>query len=124
MDDKKETAILYVDDEEPNLILFKALFEKNYEVFTASSGQEALVRLHLSSDRIKAVISDMSMPEMNGVEFIKKARHHHKSIGYFILTGYGNSEEINEALKENIIHKFFTKPFKPEEIQQAIEEFV
>lgn len=113
---------MYVDDEEPNLFLFKALFERKYNVYTASSGEEALTKLQ-SSNEIIVVISDMSMPKMNGVEFIKKAQERYRDIGYFILTGYGFNTEIDQALKENLIERFFTKPFKEEEIYQAIEEF-
>lgn len=123
MIDTDDITILYVDDEEPNLFLFKVAFEEKYEVITSRSGMEGLEKLDLEHDKIIVVISDMKMPEMNGVEFIRKARDLYNHIGYFILTGYDYNDEIDQAIKEEIVHKFFTKPFKQEEIEAAIEEF-
>ncbi|MEQ9403833.1 MAG: response regulator [Cyclobacteriaceae bacterium] len=118
-----DISILYVDDEEPNLFLFKVTFEDKYHVITSSSGEEGLEKLKEAHSKIIVVISDMSMPKMNGVEFIREARELYKSIGYFILTGYNYNDEIDQAIKENVVHKFFTKPFDPEKIEEAIEEF-
>ena len=120
---KEDITILYVDDEAPNLFLFQATFERHYQVLTASSGEEGLKELEKAYNEIIVVISDMSMPGMNGVEFIREARKKYDKVGYFILTGYGYNDEIAEAIKENVVHRFFTKPFQPEEIELAIDEF-
>ncbi len=122
MMDTKEIAILYVDDEEVNLFLFRTNFEANYPVFTATSGEEGLKELEKHSDKIIVVISDMRMPGMNGVEFIRKAREIHDNIVYFILTGYSNNDEIDEALEQRVIHQWFSKPFDMEKIEEAIQE--
>lgn len=122
MIDHKEIAILYVDDEEVNLFLFKANFEIEHPVFTASSGMEGLQVLEENQDKIIVVISDMRMPGMNGVEFIRKAREKHDNIAYFILTGYACDDEIEEALEQRIIHQWFSKPFDMEKIEEAIQE--
>lgn len=122
MTDTKDIKILYVDDEESNLFLFKVNFDSKYPVFTASSGPQGLRELETHHDEIIVVISDMRMPSMNGVEFIRKAREKYENIVYFILTGYDYNEEIDAALKSNIIQKFFTKPFDMQEIEKAIHE--
>ncbi len=123
MDKNQEISILYVDDEEPNLFLFKMAFEDKYDVITANSGQQGLVELEHAHNKIIVVISDMRMPEMNGIQFISQSKKLYSNIGYFILTGFDYNDEIDKALKSNVIHKFFTKPFKQEEIEAAIEEF-
>ncbi len=118
-------TILYVDDEESNLFLFKVSFESKYSIYTAISGQEGLDELEKHDDEIIVVISDMRMPGMNGVEFIKKAREKHNGrLVYFILTGYDYNQEIDEAIKNGMIHKFFTKPFDMEQIDIAITDAV
>ncbi len=116
-------SILCVDDEEPNLFLFKLIFEKKYQVITATSGIDALEKLENSYRDIVAVFSDMKMPNMSGIEFIKKAREKYTDIGYFILSGYNSNEEIQEAVEKKIIRKFFTKPFDTSEIESCIEDF-
>jgi len=62
------------------------------------------------------------MPGMNGIEFIKLARHDFPDISYYILTGFDITEEIADALNERIIHKYFRKPFNMKEIELAIAE--
>ncbi len=123
MSKDEEITILYVDDEEMNLFIFEASFKRNYQVLTAASGKEGLDKLQEAYNDIIVVISDMNMPEMNGVKFIKEARKNFEKVGYFILTGYGFNHEIERALKENVVHKFFTKPFEPDQIEAAINEF-
>ena len=119
----EKIKILYVDDEEPNLYLFKFNFSKHFEVFTANRGSEALELLNEQSD-IKVVISDMKMPLMSGIEFIKKAQETFSSTKYFLLTGFDINEEIKEALNKQLILKCFKKPFNKVEIQTTIQEAV
>lgn len=112
--------ILYVDDEPINLQLFQLNFKKKYMVYTAMSGHEGLKSLETNND-IKVVISDMKMPEMNGLQFITKAKNTYPEITYFILTGYDINTEIAEALDSGLIQKYFSKPFNIKEIDNSIE---
>ena len=121
MTDKKIT-ILYVDDEETNLFLFNLHLESKYKVITAISGEEGLAKLDNNHSDIIVVISDMNMPNMNGIEFIKKAKENYANVTYFILTGFDFNDEIEDALKANVIQEFFTKPFDAQQIEAAVEE--
>ncbi|MEM9896954.1 MAG: response regulator [Bacteroidota bacterium] len=118
MDNKKK--ILYVDDEELNLTLFKITFASEMDVLLAGSPQEALIKLEENKAAVEAVISDMHMPEMNGLEFVKKARGINNDIPYFILSGYSFNDEIDKALRGKVINKFFTKPFEKDEIKRNL----
>ena len=113
-------SILYVDDEKLNLELFKINFRKNYNVYTASSGHEGLEKLSQCDD-IDVVISDMKMPGMNGVEFIRRAKVTYDKVVYFILTGFDLTEDISEAIKEKLVYKYFRKPFNLKEIESSIQ---
>ena len=115
-------TVLYVDDEPNNLFLFEASFRRTYKVITAEKPSEGLAKLDQHESDIIIVISDMRMPEMNGIEFIKKAKDKYESKFYFILTGFDFDNEIQTALDDQLIQKFFKKPFDPEEIEEAIEE--
>lgn len=123
-DNNLSITILYVDDEEANLFIFEKMFEAKYNVLTASSASKGLEQLEKYSSDIIVVISDMRMPLMNGVEFIRKAKSIYSNIAYFILTGFDFNDEIEEALKTQLIHKFFTKPFDMSEIESAISDAV
>lgn len=116
----EKPAILYIDDEEANLLLFKIAFEGARDVLIANSPEEGLQKLEENQTRIRAVISDMHMPKMNGVQFIEKAQEKVSNIPYFILSGYAFNDEIDEALKQNKIQKFFTKPFDRSEIEHHL----
>jgi two-component system, response regulator, stage 0 sporulation protein F len=81
MNDKLK--IMYVDDEELNLQLFKLNFDRKYKVVTAESGISALNLLEEHLDTI-IVISDMKMPIMPGIEFIRKAKVKYPDIKYYL----------------------------------------
>ena len=64
------------------------------------------------------------MPGMNGIQFIKEAKQNHSDIKYFILTGFDLTSEILDALNQQIILKYFSKPLNIKEIVSAINENV
>lgn len=115
-------TLLYVDDEPINIIIFEINFKKKFKVITAENGMEGLAKLD-SNTEIIVVISDMRMPEMNGIEFITKAKAKYDHVAYYILTGFDISDEISAALDDNIIQKYFQKPFNIQEIEDAINAF-
>ncbi|HLO58910.1 MAG TPA: response regulator [Bacteroidales bacterium] len=114
-------VILYVDDEPINLKIFSLAFQKKFKVEVADSGVAGLKKLdHLPE--ISIVISDMKMPGMNGIEFIKAARSNYPDRSYFILTGFDITSEISMAIQEGLIHSYFRKPFNLTEIETAIHQ--
>lgn len=121
MNDK--VTLLYVDDEPINLKLFELNFRKKFNVLTAESGLQGYELLKQNPHTI-VVISDMKMPGMNGIEFIKLAKKDFPNILYFILTGFDITEEIADALNERLIHKYFRKPFNIREIETSILEIL
>ncbi|WP_167608367.1 response regulator [Maribellus sediminis] len=112
--------ILYVDDEPLNLMLFRANLSKKYEILTAESGITGLEIIRNTCD-ICAVISDMRMPYMDGIEFIKASARIKPNISYYILSGFDISDEIQEALDSMLIRKYFRKPFNLKEIDKEID---
>jgi response regulator RpfG family c-di-GMP phosphodiesterase len=117
MSDKN--TILYVDDEPLNIMLFTVNFKKQFNVITGKSGMEGLELLKKNPE-IKSVISDMKMPGMNGIEFITQAKDIYPDINYYILTGYDITPEMQAALRNKIINKYFSKPINFKEIEEAI----
>jgi two-component system, response regulator, stage 0 sporulation protein F len=116
----EKITILYVDDEPINLMLFEENFNQNYMIITAESGIDGLNKLR-EYKNIKVVISDMKMPEMNGIEFIEQAKKEFPGMVFFIFTGYNLTDEIADALNKHLIQKYFCKPFDEYEIVKAIQ---
>lgn len=112
-------TLLYVDDEIINLKLFEINFRGKFSVITALSGFEGLEKLR-ENPSVSAVISDMKMPGMNGMEFIRKARELHPGMAFFILSGYDITDDIREALNARLIHSYFRKPFNIAEIESSV----
>ncbi|MBN1116156.1 MAG: response regulator, partial [Bacteroidales bacterium] len=119
----KKVKILYVDDEEINLLLFEANFNQKYEVKIAENGLSGLEVLENNPD-ILIIISDMKMPNMNGIEFINKAKRKYPDKKFYILTGFEITEEMQKALETGLILKYFSKPFDMNEIESSINEAV
>lgn len=121
MEKTHDIAILVVDDEEPNLTLFRMVFEKKYQILTANSAKDGLEKLRLDDGKIIAVFSDLKMPFMDGLKFIEKAREKNDSISYFILSSYFTNKELESAVDKSVIDGFFLKPFDTNEIEECIE---
>jgi response regulator RpfG family c-di-GMP phosphodiesterase len=117
----EKPTILYVDDEPINLQLFSIHTSKLYNVLTAENGIDGLNVL-LENHHVSVVLSDMKMPGMNGLEFIREARKMHPCKFYFILTGYDITNEIAEAIEHKTIVNYYRKPYKPAVILEVIEQ--
>ncbi len=92
--------ILVVDDELEFVNMIKLRLEANdYEVMTASDGKEALdkVKKHTPD----AVLLDILLPGMNGLEVLKKIRSDHKNLPVFIITAFSSAERFELANKFN-----------------------
>jgi NADH:ubiquinone oxidoreductase subunit E len=103
--------ILVVDDEQ---VILKSceriLGPEGYGVSTVTSGKEALALLEKA--RYDLIITDLMMPEMNGLDFMKQVRVKDPDINIVVITGYPSQESIKESLSLRIID-YLPKPFSP-----------
>lgn len=113
------TTVLYVDDEVINLKVFAISFRKKFNIITAESAAEGLDILKNNPD-IQIVITDMKMPMMNGLEFIRAAKPIFTNIKFFILTGFEQTPEISQAIEDDLVVAYFKKPFSMPKIEEAI----
>lgn len=113
-----ERKLLIVDDMESNLSMLRAIFEGQFKVDTAHNGAEAFEKL--SSGYYSAVISDVEMPVMDGVEFYMKARDIAPGIsGRFIFYTASLDIERISFFNENRV-KYFMKPASISKIRAAV----
>lgn len=120
---KTKPTILYVDDEPINLMLFEAVFHTSYTIITADSGPKGLELLK-NKLPVVAIVSDMKMPGMDGIQFAQHVHIDYPELPCFLFTGFGLSEEISNALDNRIIRGCFRKPINKEEIEKALTEAI
>jgi DNA-binding NtrC family response regulator len=116
---KNTITILIVDDEAMiRNLLEKILSKEGYKILMAKDGQEALDIL--SNSKVEIVISDMKMPRMNGLELLKHIKKDRPEIGVVIMTGYGDTYTVKDALLLGA-DEYITKPFKSYEMLMIVE---
>lgn len=103
--------ILVVDDEQIVLrSCERILAPEGYGVDTATSAKDALSLL--DRNLYDLIITDVKMPEMDGIEFMRQVRAKNPDINIVVITGYPSQESIKEALSLRIID-YLPKPFSP-----------
>lgn len=117
--------ILLVDDDHTILTVFaKSLREKGYLVSVASGGQEAFKVL--SENQVHLVITDLNMPDVNGLQVLQKCKTLYPECVAIILTGYGNLTSAVDAIRLDA-DDYLLKPCDPDElffrIDRCLEKF-
>ncbi len=111
--------ILVVDDEKDVLFAVSALLNSlGYSVDTASSGKEGLEKMRMNN--FDVVFLDIKMPEMDGIEVLKKIKDRNIDVIPIILTAYGELHTAIEAVKYGA-YDFLEKPVTREMLKFAVE---
>ncbi|MBN1547946.1 MAG: PAS domain S-box protein [Syntrophaceae bacterium] len=117
-------AVLCVDDEEP-LVRAMAEYLRNfgYDAIYATSSSDALAMVMEDAHRFDLIITDMTMPEMTGLQLSQKILSLNPETQIILCTGY--NETITEAqAKENGIKEFVLKPVRLQEIARLVRELL
>lgn len=116
-----ERTILLVDDEENILSALTRLLRRDgYRILKANSGKEALELL--AANKVGVILSDQRMPEMSGVEFLRKAKELYPETLRIVLSGYTELKSVTDAINEGAVYKFLTKPWEDELLRTHIRE--
>ncbi len=111
------TTVLLVDDEPGVLFtLTEILAERGHRVVTARSGDEALAKL----EEADAVLTDLSMPKMDGLELMGQIVQRDPSLPVILLTAHGSERVAVAAMKQGAYH-YLAKPFDIDEVAVVIE---
>jgi len=113
--------ILYVDDEAINLELLQLTFMNEFTVITAESAREGL-KLLAQNPEIHVIISDLKMPIMNGLDFIKEVKGMHPEKVCMLLTGFMESEIMLEGFNKELIFRYLVKPWGKDELEETVNE--
>ena len=115
-----KARILFVDDEERIVTALRSIFRVNYDVFTATSGPEALEIV--SKFQPHVVVSDQRMPEMTGVELLRRVKGMAPNTVRMLLTGYSDLAAIVGSINDGEVFRFISKPWDNQEIQKIMAE--
>lgn len=111
-------SILLVDDEIINLQnVGHFLSKKGYQVTTAANGSEAISLLNLTA--FDLVITDLKMPDVDGVQVMTSAKQIHPEIEVIIVTGYATINSAVKAMSRGAFY-YMAKPIKLKELQDLI----
>jgi two-component system response regulator HupR/HoxA len=105
-------TLLVVDDEVRSLESLQRILEDDFDVKTALDVEEA--ERILQQEWVQIILCDQRMPEMSGVEFLKRVRDQWPDVIRMIISGYTDSEDIISAVNEAGIYQYITKPWHPD----------
>ena len=111
--------LLVVDDEPDNRELLYRTFRRDFQVFQAESGCEALAVLRREGE-VAVIISDQRMPEMKGTEFLRQTVPVFPDTMRMILTGFTDVEDLIDAINSGQVCQYLTKPWEPEQLKEVV----
>lgn len=112
--------ILLVDDEALMLRVFERLLRRQFDVQTAGSGAEGLEKIKTSGP-FAVIVSDLKMPDMNGIEFLEHARALAPNAVRMVITAFAEASTAIELVNRGNVFRFLTKPCDPKALVGAIE---
>lgn len=120
MSSEENRAHLLVVDDEASVrsALRRVLRKENYRMTCVDSAAEALEALQ--NDPPDVIISDHLMPEMTGLELMKRVRLRYPHVARIVLTGQAEMETVIAAINEGEVFRFLRKPWQDEEVKLAV----
>lgn len=115
--------ILLVDDDVDILSGFQRNLRKHFTIKTAASAAEALSILRVEPP-FAVVVSDYSMPKMNGIDFLKAVKSTSPDTIRVILTGFADLETSITAVNEGNVFRFLTKPLSPDNLIRVLNDCI
>lgn len=112
-------SILVADDSRVVRVSLKKILQNDYEIIEADDGEKAW-KILLQNPEIRLVFSDLSMPEMDGIELLRKLRHSDQenicNLPFIVITGREENEETRSQLLNEGANELITKPFDSQNI--------
>ena len=119
--------VLVIDDDEPlRSVLCRALERVGYEALEAADGQAALEVLRLQEDRVDVIVTDIVMPDMEGIELIMWLRKAHPSLPVIAMSGGGrwSSDGYLQIARGAGAASVLAKPFEMQALLSTVKALV
>lgn len=110
--------VLYIDDEQANLLGFKATFRDRFDILTALSGAEATELL--KTEPVHVILTDQRMPGMTGVEFCESIKDLYPHTVRMLVTAFADIGAVIKAINDGQVFRYLNKPWQEEDVEVAI----
>lgn len=117
-------SILFVDDEKNVLASIKRVFfdEDQLDLSFAGGGEEGLA--HLKTNGATVIVSDMRMPQMDGIEFLKRSREIAPDAVRMVLSAYADIDSIMQSINEGHVWRYITKPWNDGDLILSVKNAI
>jgi DNA-binding NtrC family response regulator len=110
--------LLFVDDEQRVLNSMRIMFRRQFDLYLASHGVEALNII--KDNDIDVIVADHRMPNMTGVEVLTRVRAMSPRTVRILLTGYADLDAVEGSINEGEVFRFLTKPCAPDQLRETV----
>lgn len=112
--------VLFLDDDESNLVAFSANFRSQFEIYTTVSAFDAY---NLIEDKnIQVVLADHRMPTISGIDFLETVARDYPDVQRILVTGHCDMNLLVEAINKGKVGGVLSKPFNPTEITDVVSD--
>jgi signal transduction histidine kinase len=117
-DAHKSPLVLYVDDERANRIVFEQSLKSEFTIKTVDGAKAALDVL--ANEEVAVLVSDIRMPEVDGLELLRIAKDKHPNVIRMVITAFSDVDPILRAINEGLVARYIVKPWDREELVQVL----
>ncbi len=118
--EKECLNVLAIEDDKSTLKLYKTCLERcGHQAFTAKTGQGGLELI--KTQDLDMVFLDLFLPDMNGLDLLRKIRGENEWVPVVIVTGNPSLESLQEAVKLGGVYEYILKPFLEDDVRLAIK---
>lgn len=114
--------VLFIDDEEPNLVVFEAVCGDTFPILTASSAEAGLQLME--EHEIGVVLTDQRMPGMTGIELLEKVEVDYPDAIRLLITAYSDLQAAEDAINRGHVRRYMRKPWEPETLRAELRDAV
>jgi two-component system, NtrC family, sensor kinase len=110
--------VLFVDDDEANLIVCEAACAGDFEVLTATSAEAAIA--HMRREEVGVIIADQRMPGTSGIELLERVRIEYPDTVRLLITAYSDVQAAVAAINRGRVRRYLRKPWEADELRAEL----
>ena len=110
--------VLFVDDDEANLIVCEAACAGDFEVLTAVSAEAAMA--HMRREEVGVIVADQRMPGTSGIELLERVRIEYPDTVRLLITAYSDVQAAVAAINRGRVRRYLRKPWEPDELRAEL----